>query len=155
MHRRHKFTVHFILQKKRSQGGGLLPPKNRKNGYYRRGAFHMLPKRSREERKKRADMESAPTILTFFKRSGGSKPPPYVIDIFFLFLLRVSRLFNKRIGRSPYPYFISPIRTSPICLSGFQYLISNQKESFDFSFASARSCIRRKTDNGDSFVRYL
>ena len=32
----------------------------------------------------------------------------------FCFLLQVSHLYNKCVGLCPYPYFISPIRTSPI-----------------------------------------
>ena len=42
-----------------------------------------------------------------------------------LFLLQVSHLFYKCIGLCPYPYFISPLRTSHICRETFLYHISN------------------------------
>ena len=65
-------------------------------------------------------LSSPTTIIGKYKRSGGSKPPPYVVRMFFLCIYCEFRICNTNaVGLCPYPYFISPIRTSRLRVGSF------------------------------------
>ena len=65
-------------------------------------------------------------FLRLFNKTAGASPRPTLSryfpciyrQIFSLHLSQVSHLLNKCIGLCPYPFLISPIRTSRILLSG-------------------------------------